>query len=253
MIKIILSGCCGTMGQAVAAAAAERDDCEIVAGLDRNMNKPTNFPVYTDIHAIAEDFDVIIDFSTPKALDGLLEFALTRKKPLVIATTGFSEDQIGLIENAAAAIPVFFSANMSLGVSLMRELAVIAARVLGGHFDIEIVEKHHNKKIDAPSGTALMLANAVSQAVPYDAKYVYDRHSSRVARDKADIGIHSIRGGTIVGEHEVIFAGQDELLTLTHTAYSKGIFAYGALSAAIFIKGQKSGLYEMSDLTQNHE
>ncbi|MEG1943055.1 MAG: 4-hydroxy-tetrahydrodipicolinate reductase, partial [Angelakisella sp.] len=124
---------------------------------------------------------------------------------------------------------------------------------LGGHFDIEIVEKHHNKKIDAPSGTALMLANAVSQAVPYDAKYVYDRHSSRVARDKADIGIHSIRGGTIVGEHEVIFAGQDELLTLTHTAYSKGIFAYGALSAAIFIKGQKSGLYEMSDLTQNHE
>ncbi|MEG0853649.1 MAG: 4-hydroxy-tetrahydrodipicolinate reductase [Angelakisella sp.] len=250
MVRIVLSGCCGTMGQVVAAAAAQRSDCKVVAGFDHKDNKSTDFPIYTDIHAISEDFDVIIDFSTPKALDNLTDFAILRKKPLVIATTGFSEVQIDHIEDTSRTIPIFFSANMSLGVSLMRELAVIAAKVLGGQFDIEIVEKHHNQKVDSPSGTALLLANAVSQAVPYDAKYVYDRHSNRVKRDPTEIGIHSIRGGTIVGEHEVIFAGQDELLTLTHTAYSKAIFAQGALSAAAFLCGCEAGLYEMSDLAK---
>ncbi|MEG1687862.1 MAG: 4-hydroxy-tetrahydrodipicolinate reductase, partial [Angelakisella sp.] len=152
---------------------------------------------------------------------------------------------------AGREIPIFFSANMSLGVSLLRELAVRAAKLLGGQFDIEIIEKHHNQKVDAPSGTALMLANAMSQVVDYDAKYVYDRHSSRTKREKCEIGIHSVRGGTIVGEHDVIFAGKDEVVTLTHTAYSKAIFANGALAAAIFIAGQPAGSYEMSDLVQS--
>lgn len=250
MIKILLSGCCGTMGQVVATAAAEREDCVIVAGLDHRICKPTYFPVYGDIHAVAEAFDIVIDFSTPKYLDSLLGYGLFHKKPLVIATTGFSEEQINRIEQASNVIPIFFCANMSLGVSLMRELAVTAARVLGEQFDVEIIEKHHNKKVDAPSGTALMLANAVAQALPYSAKYVYDRHSSRVPRDHEEIGIHSVRGGSLVGEHEVVFAGQDELLTITHTAYSKGIFAQGALSAAAFLKDCGAGLYAMSDLTK---
>lgn len=250
MIKILLSGCCGTMGQVVAAAAAERNDCVIVAGLDQRACKPTCFPVYGAIQAVAESFDLVVDFSTPKYLDSLLGYGIARKTPLVIATTGFSEEQISRIEQAANVVPIFFCANMSLGVSLMRELAITAAKVLGGQFDVEIVEKHHNKKVDAPSGTALMLANAVAQALPYSAKYTYDRHSSRLPREREEIGIHSVRGGTLVGEHEILFAGQDELLTITHTAYSKGIFAQGALSAAVFLKSRTPGLYNMSDLTK---
>ena len=169
----------------------------------------------------------------------------------MIATTGYNEEQVTHIEKASNHIPIFFSANMALGVSLLKELAVKAACVLGMQYNIEIIEKHHNQKVDAPSGTALMLANAVSQAVPYDAKYMYDRHSTRQKRTPEEIGIHSIRGGTIVGEHEVMFAGKDEVISLTHIAYSKSIFANGAVRAAIFMQDKCAGLYEMSDLVNN--
>lgn len=250
MTKILLSGCCGAMGNTVAGIAAGRADCSIAVGLDRNENSTLAFPVYTDIEKINEAFDVLVDFSTPKALDTLLDFAKTRQKPMVLATTGFSEDQVLRIEDAAKLVPIFFTANMSLGVCLLKELAVRAAKLLGGTFDVEIIEKHHNQKVDAPSGTALMLANAISQALPYDPKYVYDRHSNRQKRDAHEIGLHSIRGGTIVGEHDILFAGKDEVITLTHTAYSKAIFANGALAAAAFLVGKAPGLYTMSDLVE---
>ena len=248
--RILLSGCCGAMGNTIAAIAAGRTDCTIVAGLDRQPGDHHPFPVYQQLSLVREDFDVVVDFSSPKALDALLDYAKATGKPLVIATTGYTQEQIMAIQEAAAQLPIFFTANMSLGVSLMKELAVTAARVLGGQFDIEIVEKHHNQKVDAPSGTALLLANAISQALPYDAKYTYDRHSSRQKRDSREIGIHSVRGGTIVGEHDIIFAGRDEVLTLTHTAYSKAIFANGALAAASFLAGKAPGLYGMAELVE---
>lgn len=253
MTKILLSGCCGAMGRVVAAAAAQRNDCTVVAGYDRSEATALGFPVYSDLSAVVEAFDVIVDFSNPKTLEDLLNYAAAYKKPLVIATTGFSEEQTDRIELASHSTPIFFCANMSLGVSLMRELAITAARVLGDRFDVEIIEKHHHKKVDAPSGTALLLANAVAQVLPYSPHYTYDRHSSRTKRAPDEIGIHSVRGGTLVGEHEILFAGQDELLTITHTAYSKGIFAQGALTAATFLQGRDAGLYEMSDLTANKD
>lgn len=248
--KILLSGCCGAMGNTIATVAAGRTDCTVVAGLDRQPGDHHPFPVYQQPQQVQEDFDVLVDFSSPKALDGLLAYAKTTGKPMVLATTGYTQEQLMAIEDAAAHLPIFFSANMSLGVSLLKELAVIAARVLGPQFDIEIIEKHHNQKVDAPSGTALLLANAISQSLPYDTKYTYDRHSSRQKRDSREIGIHSIRGGTIVGEHDVLFAGKDEVLTLTHTAYSKAIFANGALTAAVFMTGKTSGMYGMSELVE---
>lgn len=248
MTRILLIGCCGTMGGVIAAEAAKRNDCVVAAGVDRNLTGAPSFPVYTDIEQVCEDFDVIVDFSTPKALDGLLKFVCSSQKPIVLATTGYTEEQIIHIEEAASHTAVFFSANMSLGISLMCELAATAARVLGGSFDVEIIEKHHNQKVDAPSGTALMLAKAVAQALPYDARYVYDRHSSRTKRDPHEIGMHSVRGGTIVGEHEIILAGRDEVITLGHTAYSKAIFANGALSAAAFLSKKPKGMYTMADV-----
>lgn len=250
MTKIVISGCCGAMGNAVAQIAAQREDCAVAAGFDRSENNSYSFPVYTDLNKITENFDVIVDFSTPKALDSLLSFAISRNKPMVIATTGFSEEQIAKIEDSGKKVPIFFSANMSLGVSLIRELAVRAAKVLGGHYDVEIIEKHHNRKVDAPSGTALMLANAISEALPYDPKYIYDRHSSRIKRSPHDIGIHSVRGGTIVGEHDIIFAGNDEIITLTHQATSRAIFANGAVAAAGFIAAKQPGIYTMSDIVE---
>lgn len=250
MTRIVLCGCCGAMGQTVAAVAATRHDCTIVAGLDRTPSSALPFPVYSDPYLITEDFDVLVDFSSPKALEDLLRFVGCKRKPTVIATTGFSEEQIGRIEDAAKDIPIFFSANMSLGVSLLQELAVTAAKVLGLQYNIEIIEKHHNQKVDAPSGTALMLANAVAQALPYDPSYIYDRHSSRQKRDSHEIGLHSVRGGTIVGEHDILFAGKDEVITLQHTAYSKAIFANGALAAACFMTDRTAGLYSMSELVE---
>ncbi|MEI6579240.1 MAG: 4-hydroxy-tetrahydrodipicolinate reductase, partial [Eubacteriales bacterium] len=212
MTDILLSGCTGKMGRAVAECVAKRDDCRIVAGIDINADANADFPIFASPAEFSGEADVIIDFSHPSALKGTLEYAVSHSKPAVIATTGLNDDQIKLLNDAAEKTPVFFSANMSIGVSLLKELAQKAARVLGDSFDIEIVEMHHNQKIDAPSGTALMLADAISAELSQKPCYEYDRQSKREPRSKNEIGIHAVRGGTITGEHEIIFAGHDEII-----------------------------------------
>lgn len=248
MIRIILSGCNGKMGRVIAGCIQERSDCLIVAGIDPNTEIGGSFVVFPTAAECTVPADVIIDFSHPAALDALLAMAVDRNLPVVIATTGLSSEQVERIGETAESIPVFFTANMSLGVNLMLELAKTAARLLGRDFDIEIVEKHHNQKIDAPSGTALMLADGISSVLDVPSQYVYDRHSQRKKRAKNEIGLHAIRGGTIVGEHDVIFAGRDEVFTISHSASSKEIFATGSINAALFLSGKPRGLYSMADL-----
>lgn len=247
MTKIILNGCNGKMGLAVSRLVAERDDCEIVAGVDLKTDIQREFPVFGNINEVKSG-DVIIDFSHPSCLGSLLEYAVTTKTPIVVATTGLSDADIENVKSASKAVPVFFTFNMSLGINLLVELSKTASKVLGDRFDIEIIEKHHNQKIDAPSGTAIMLANAINEV--NDGKYVYEynRQAKREKRDAKEIGIHAIRGGNIVGEHEVIFAGHDEVISLSHSAGSKEVFAAGAVNAAVFISGNKPGLYDMKDL-----
>ncbi len=244
--KILISGASGKMGHAVAAAIAGREDCIACAGVDLRTEQYGGFPIYESFAAVNEKPDVVIDFSNPAALDSLLEYCLTNGIPAVLATTGYSEEQTAKIRKAAESIPVFFSFNMSLGINLLVQLAKKATAILGGQFDIEIVEKHHNQKLDAPSGTAIMLADAINESLGGEYHYVYDRHSKRAKREKTEIGMHSIRGGTIVGEHDVIFAGHDEVITLSHSAASKEVFAVGAVNAAVFLADQKPGMYDMS-------
>lgn len=248
MVRILLSGCCGTMGRVVADCAKRQQEYEIVAGIDIRKDETLRFPVYINPENIQTQADVLIDFSNPALLDPLLDFGLRTKTPLVLCTTGYNRQQTDAIKFASAQIPIFSSGNMSLGINLLIELAKKAAKVLGNDFDIEIIEKHHNKKIDAPSGTALMIADGVTNVLDQNMEYIYDRHSRRKAREKNEIGIHSIRGGTIVGEHEVIFAGPQETITLSHSAQSKEIFALGALHAAEFIKDKVPGLYSMANM-----
>ena len=248
MTDAILSGCCGRMGQVITRMAEEREQLRIVAGVDKQDTGVCPFPVYQDIAHCPYPADVLIDFSHPDALDALLAWALEKKLPLVLCTTGYSQEQVGKIKEASAQIPVFFSANMSLGVNLLVSLAQKAAAVLSPDFDIEIVEMHHNQKLDAPSGTAMMIADKINEALEGEKTYVYDRHNVRRKRDKREIGIHAVRGGTITGEHEVIFAGHDEILTLSHSARSREVFATGALNAALFLAGRPAGLYDMGDL-----
>ena len=247
MTKIILNGCNGKMGLAVSRLVAERNDCEIVAGVDIRTDVQREFPVFGNINEVKEG-DVIIDFSHPSCLGSLLEYAVTTKTPIVVATTGLSDADIENVKSASKAVPVFFTFNMSLGINLLVELSKTASKVLGDRFDIEIIEKHHNQKIDAPSGTAIMLANAINEV--NDGKYVYEynRQAKREKRDAKEIGIHAIRGGNIVGEHEVIFAGHDEVISLSHSAGSKEVFAAGAVNAAVFISGNKPGIYDMKDI-----
>ena len=248
MIKILLSGCNGTMGKVIAKCVEGREDCVIAAGLDVNTAPNGLFPVFGNADDINVDCDVIIDFSHPSALSGVLNYALKTKTPAVIATTGLTDEQVNSLHLASSQIPVFFSANMSIGVSLVSELVKKAASVLGGNFDIEIVEAHHNKKIDAPSGTALMLADSVSKGLEYQPVYEYNRQAKREKRNKNEIGIHAVRGGTIVGEHEVIFAGNDEIVKISHSARSKSIFATGSINAAVFIADKAPGMYTMREL-----
>ena len=235
------------MGNAVANLIAEKDDIAIIAGVD-TVSCSADFPIYKSFSLVNETPDVIVDFSNVTVLSSLLDFALSKKIPLIIATTGYNDKQIADIKNASKVIPVFFTANMSLGINVLCSLAKRAATVLGSDFDIEIVEKHHNRKLDAPSGTAIMLANAVNSVFEDTYTYEYDRHSKRRMRPKNEIGIHSVRGGTIVGDHDVIFAGHEEVITLSHSAQSKGVFAAGAIAAARFIVNAKPGLYDMNNL-----
>ena len=247
-MKIVLSGCNGSMGKTVAACAAKDQGCEIAAGIDIHSDVSSPFPVFSIPEKVNVKGDVLIDFSNPSLLPSLLTFGEKRNMPLVLCTTGYSEGQVNELKKASEKIPVFFSGNMSLGINLLIELAKKAAKVLGNNFDVEIIEKHHNRKIDAPSGTALMIADGISSAMGKEMHYVYDRHSQRKPREKNEIGIHSIRGGTIVGEHEVIFAGPQEVITISHSAQSRDIFASGAIHAAEFLMNQPKGLYSMTDL-----
>ncbi len=250
MTNIILCGCGGRMGQAIVRATEGSQTCRIVAGVDVNADAVApvcSFPVYGTISEFPGKADVIVDFSHHTALIPLADYAKATGTPLVVATTGHTEEERAYMDQAAKEVALFFSGNMSIGINLLIELCRQAAATLGESFDVEIVEKHHNQKLDAPSGTALMIADALREE-RNETEYVYDRHSVRQRRESREIGIHSIRGGTIVGEHEVIFAGNQETVTLTHTATSREIFANGALKAAVYLAGKPAGLYNMSDL-----
>ncbi len=251
MTKIILNGCNGKMGQVITRLAAEDTECEIAAGFDINDTVENTYPVYTNPMDFTGEADVVIDFSHPSSLTGILNFCKARKLPVIICTTGLSAEQKAEFTEASEEIPVFFSANMSLGINLLIALAKKATKLLEGNFDIEIVERHHNQKIDAPSGTALAIADAIDETLSYPAEYVYDRHSVRRKRKKTEIGLHAVRGGTIVGDHDIIFAGNDEVIELKHSAHSKEVFAVGAIKAAKFITGKPAGMYSMSDLMSN--
>lgn len=249
MIRILLNGCNGKMGQAVTRSCMFNEKLMIVAGVDAVISTDKSYPVYTDPNLVKENVDIIIDFSHPSALDGILNYAIEKSLPIVIATTGHNDAQKELVTNASKSIPVLLSANMSMGINLMLELVKRAAKMLHGSFDIEIIEKHHNQKIDSPSGTALTIADNINSVLPgNEMKYVYDRHSSMQKRTRDEIGIHSIRGGTIAGEHTVIFAGNDEMIEIKHTAVSKDLFAEGAIKAAVFLHGKAPGYYKMQDI-----
>ncbi len=246
MTNIAICGANGKMGKTIYNCIKEREGCTVVAGIDLYTEQYADFPIVESPDKLPVKPDVIIDFSNPASLNALLDYCLSTGTPVVVASTGYSDEQIAKIKAAAEQIPVFFTFNMSLGINLLVTLAKKAASVLGDQFDIEIVEKHHNQKIDAPSGTAIMLANAINETLDNSKTYVYDRHSRRQKREKSEIGMHAIRGGTIVGEHDVIFAGHDEVITLSHSAASKTVFAEGSINAAIFIKDKEAGLYDMS-------
>ncbi|MCM1115875.1 MAG: 4-hydroxy-tetrahydrodipicolinate reductase [Clostridium sp.] len=248
MTKIIITGANGKMGKVIQSVVNGREDCTIVAGVDLNTETSGDFPVYASIFDVKEEADTIIDFSNPILLDDLLAYSKETSTPLVIATTGYDDEQKKKIEDASKCCPIFFTYNMSMGINLLANLAKKAVEILGNDFDIEIVEKHHNQKIDAPSGTALMLADAMCEVTPNPMKYEYDRHSKREKRTKNEIGLHAIRGGTIVGEHDIIFAGRDEIITLSHSARSKEIFAVGAVNAAVYMNGKTAGMYDMKEL-----
>ena len=250
MIKIILSGCNGHMGCAVSANALEDGELEVVAGVDKDIDSvPQYFNVYKSFLEVKERGDVIIDFSNPSALEPMLKYAVSNEIPLVLCTTGYDENQTASIVRVSKLIPVFKSGNMSIGINLLSELVRKACAVLGSQYDIEIIEKHHRRKVDAPSGTALLLADACASALPYEPQFVYDRSGERRPRNAVDIGISTVRAGTIVGQHEVIFAGQNEVIELKHSAASRDVFAVGAIRAAKFISKVKiPGLYGMSDM-----
>lgn len=247
-MKIIICGYGGKMGQAVLKAAKNDLDCKVVAGVDINPFENSKIPVYKNINDVKETADVVIDFSNPSAFESLIDYCKNTKTPVVICTTGLSNEQVEKMKEASEYLPIFYSRNMSLGVNLLAELSKITAKILGSDFDVEIIEKHHNQKIDAPSGTALMLAEEISDEIPSDVGYIYDRTKIRKARSKNEIGIHSVRGGTIVGDHDVIFAGNKEVVTLSHHAESREIFANGALKAAKFLMSEESGFYTMKDI-----
>jgi len=251
MTKIIMNGCNGRMGQVISRLAKEDNNAEIVAGFDINDNRQNDYPVFTNPKDCDIEADAIIDFSHPSSLESITEYAKQKNIPIIVATTGLSAEQKEYMKNMSSSVPVFFSANMSLGINLITNLAKKAAAVLEGSFDIEIVEKHHNQKLDAPSGTALSIAEAIDETLSAPSEFVYDRHSVRRKRRKNEIGIHAVRGGTIVGDHDVIFAGNDEIIQISHHAASREIFAVGAIKAAKFMKGKSAGMYNMQDLIDN--
>lgn len=249
MIKMMLHGCNGKIGRAITRLVHNEKNLEIVVGIDPFLDVPNTYPVFPTISECDIDVDVIIDFSTASAVKSLIDYAVSHQIPSVICTTGLSKEDITYLKEASQKVPIFFSANMSLGVNLLIALAKRATEILGtSGFDIEIIEKHHNQKIDAPSGTALAIADAINDTLDHTYHYRYDRSNVREKRPHNEIGIHSIRGGTIVGEHDILFAGNDECITLSHQATSKEVFATGAIRAALFLAQQSAGLYNMDHL-----
>lgn len=249
MTKIIMHGCNGKMGRVITDIVSKDENAEIVAGIDVFDQIPNVYPVFKDIEFCNVDADVVIDFSSAKATDALLSWCKKKKMPVVLCTTGLSEEQIKSVQECSKEFAVLRSANMSLGINmLLKELKAVTGILAPAGFDIEIVEKHHNQKVDAPSGTALALADSINEELNKEYNYVFDRSKERKKREKKEIGISAVRGGNIVGEHEVIFAGNDEVITITHTAYSKAIFANGAVEAAKFLAGKPAGMYDMSDV-----
>lgn len=249
MVRAIMHGCNGKMGQVISGLAKADEQIEIVAGIDRYMGITNDYPVFDSIEKCDVEADVVIDFSNAAAVDALLKYCVEKALPVVLCTTGLSEEQLAKVEEAAGKTAVLKSANMSLGINLLMKLLKDAAKVLGpAGYDIELVEKHHNQKVDAPSGTALALADSINEALDQEYTYVYDRSQVRQKRDQKEIGISAVRGGTIVGDHEVIFAGVDEVIEFKHTAYSKSVFGKGAVEAAKFLAGKPAGRYDMSDV-----
>lgn len=248
-MKVLLHGCNGRMGQVLARLISEAPDMEVICGVDSFPDKlKNNFPVYETLNTVKEDADILIDFSNHSSINNILNFGKERNLPLVICTTGFTTEEKAQIEDASKFIPIFSSGNMSIGINLLISLVKQAARSLYEDFDIEIIEKHHNQKLDSPSGTALMIADAINGTLNDEYDYVYGRHSKYQKRTKKEIGIHAVRGGAIVGEHQVIFAGGGEVIEVNHSAMSRDVFGYGALSAARYMLGKKPGMYNMDDV-----
>lgn len=251
MVKLIMHGCNGKMGQVITRIVKEDANAEIVAGIDKYMGIPNDYPVYESIEQCDVEADVIIDFTTASAVDELLDYCVEKQMPVVLCTTGLSEEQLQKVKSASEKIAILKSANMSLGVNMLLKLLQDATKILApAGFDIEIVEKHHNQKVDAPSGTALAMADSINEVLNQEYAYTYDRSQVRQKRDKKEIGISAVRGGTIVGEHEIIFAGEDEVIEFKHTAHSKAVFAKGAVEAGKFLKGKEPGWYDMKDVIQ---
>ena len=249
MVRAIMHGCNGKMGRAITTLAKEDAEVEIVAGVDAYTEVANEYPVFDSIEKCDVEADVVIDFSNAKAVDGLLDYCVEKQIPVVLCTTGLSEEQLQKVEEASKKVAVLRSANMSLGINLLMQLLKQATKVLSpAGYDIEIVEKHHNQKLDAPSGTAIALADSINEAADGQYEYVYDRSQVRKKRDKKELGISAVRGGTIVGEHEVLFAGIDEVIEFKHTAYSRTVFGKGAVEAAKFLAGKEAGKYDMSDV-----
>ena len=248
MVKVIMHGCNGHMGQVITQLVEKDPEIEIVAGIDLNDCRDNGYPVFTDIWTCDVQADAVIDFCTAKATDTLLEYCEKRQIPVVLCTTGLTDEQIKKVEETSKHVAVLKSANMSLGINLLMKLVKEAKTLAAAGFDMEIVEKHHRLKVDAPSGTALALADSLNEGLDNAYHYTFDRSQRREQRDDKEIGISAVRGGTIVGEHDVIFAGDDEVITFQHTAYSKKLFAKGAIQAAKFLKGKEPGWYQMSDV-----
>lgn len=246
MVRVIMHGCNGKMGQVISSLVAADEAVEIVAGIDARDDGQNTYPVFSSLEECNVEADCVIDFSVALAVDHLLEVCVEKQLPCVLCTTGLSEDQLGKVKEASEKVAILKSANMSMGINLLLKLLKDAAAVLApAGFDMEIVEKHHNLKVDAPSGTALALADSINEELGNEYEYVYDRSGRRVQRSKKEIGISAVRGGTIVGDHDVIFAGADEVITFSHTAYSKAVFGKGAIQAAKFLAGKPAGLYNM--------
>ena len=246
-----MHGCNGKMGQVITKIVKEDANAEIVAGVDKYQGIQNEYPVFSDIAECDVAADVVIDFSNAAAVDSLLDYCVSKQVPVVLCTTGLSEEQLGKVNAASEKVAVLKSANMSLGINMLLKLLQDATKILApAGYDIEIVEKHHNQKVDAPSGTALALADSINEVLDNEYDYKYDRSQERKKRDKKEIGISAVRGGTIVGEHEVIYAGEDEVIEFKHTAYSKAVFAKGAVEAGKFLKGKGPGMYGMQDVIQ---